>query len=76
MYAGIRVIPCLSVRLISGRPALKEKETMYHLDYTEKPKQCCYPNARQLPYQISRRPFYTALWQWPEAPANQYGSCT
>ena len=57
MYAGIRVIPCLSV---SGRPAWKEKETLYHLDYTDKLLHCCYLNARQPPHQISEKPFYVA----------------
>ena len=33
---------------------------------------CCYPNARQSPYQITKKPFYTAPWQLPEAPEEQY----
>ena len=67
MYAGIS-----QSNSISGRPAWKEKEIMYHVDYTGKLLQCCYQNARQPPYHTSGKPLYAASWQWPEAPVRQY----
>ena len=59
---------------LAGQPGKKRRH--YDLDYTDKSYQCCYPNARQLPYQISGRPSYASSWQQPEAPARQYEPCT
>ena len=47
---------------ISSKSAWKEREILYHIDYTDKPLQCCYPNARQISYQISGKPSYAASW--------------
>ena len=71
MFAEIRVILCLSVKLNIQQASLERNEKMYHLDYTDKLLQCCYPNARQPSYQINGKPFYAASWQLPEAPARK-----
>ena len=52
---------------ICGRQVWKEiKMMLYDLDYINKLLQYYYPTARQLPCQITEKPFYTTLGQWIE----------
>ena len=59
---GKNVVILYLLDLISGRPDYKEQEILYYLGYTIRLLQCCYPNARQKPYEISGKPFCAVSW--------------
>ena len=72
MYAGIRVILCFSVRLNIWQASLERKGELYHLDYTDKLLQCCYPNAKETTLPDQWKAILHSTMAMSEPPARQY----